>query len=179
MAGWSSVRWIGLMAWLDCGVSGIFTLALRAVFGEVKGALPLARRAAALLDDWMQKWLEEALDEQLRGRTVAAGTAAFRLRPEDTSAPLLRADELPQEAAWLAQWLEAEVGRVARLTIARRLPARDGWMELEIYCWAQVFTLARLGQVYSALAQQQGKRAAQQTLRAALARLKGQLLEPA
>ena len=154
--------WLGFLAWLESGVSGVLPCTLRATMGPVWRLLPLARPVAKALGPWLEARLAERQRQAWAGPLTEAGQAARALVATDMRVrPLTRAEVQP-EVPWLRGMLVAEFARLLRVS---QTPGewleQPGWLAWEVRCWRLVICLARLGQLYLVLEGCQGQAVAQ------------------
>jgi len=168
MRGWSKTCWLMFGDWLGNGTPGLLPWMLLAALGPVWRRLPRARQSAEAVGPWLLSLL--AAREQ-SGRAYRDWTASSALADwgEDAwQARPLGTEEAEGGEAWLCWSLSAELQRLAWLVEAPfAWLKRAGWPEAQVRYWALVASLARLGQVYAALARQQGEARASQMLAAA------------
>lgn len=149
--------WIGFVAWLGGGVSGVLPFTLQATLGPVWRLLPLARQVADTLGPWLRALLEE---RQRRAwslpRTAASPSEQHEVEVDVRVRPLTIA-EIQDVIPLLPEMVRAEFARLSRLTGAPTLLfSQPNWLAWEVRYWALVICLARLGQLYFLLERSQG-----------------------
>ncbi len=168
---WSRERWSCFVVWLDSGISGIHPRTLRLTLGPVAALLPLARQVAGSLNGWLLALLAERARRGLALRPGAQDLPEAEALAEDCCQQPYRRQEAERSAAWMRWLLEAELLRLARLAEApEEALRRPDWLAWEVRYWALAVSLARLGQLYAALARREGRAAATEMLYEALAR---------
>jgi hypothetical protein len=187
-------RWHVYVVWLGSGVSGILPDELRLTLGPVRRFLPLARQVAETLGPWLAAlilarqqrglpplaaeddwWLAGALEDEpperpFERRALRRGTGARATNGSERAKTRFLQAPAAVGAGWLKWLLEAELRRLVRLAEApEETLRRPGWLAWEVRYWALAVSLARIGQLYAALARKRPPEQAEQLFKGALA----------
>ena len=165
----SRERWPLFLAWLGSNVSGIHPFTLGFTLGPIIVLLPVARQVASEITLWLLALLAERQRLGLAPRAPCP-PALTRTLDRDSRQQPCRRQEAQYNPRWLGWLLVAEFLRLARLAEAPETAFyRRDWLAWEVRYWALAVSLARIGQLYAALARRQGSEAAMLALETVLA----------
>jgi hypothetical protein len=160
--------WVGFIAWLGSGATGVLPFTLRQRLGPVWQLLPLARQVAGALGPWMVARLEVRQRRAWSRPAAEAGQMERGLVQADVQVRPFAMSLLRPDLPWLQGRLLDEFARLSRVIEAPLyLLEQPGWLAWEVRCWALVIILARIGQLYAALKHCQGSATARRVLESA------------